>query len=398
MAKHAFLSASGAPAWMRCEAKPWREKGLPDETSEYAEEGIKAHELLEVSIKNNQPPYMFNGYPAEMQYEVQKVLDTLASFEAEELYSEQRLDISFITTEKGAEGTADVVIAKGDKLIVVDLKYGFKKVEAEENEQLLMYGAAALEKYDVLGEIKTVEMIISQPRLNNVSTWVLPASELRERLKPFRKQAIRILSAKGGDKNLHAIPGDKQCEHCKIKATCPENRGFLLATVTDDFVDLDKEDQFLSKVENATERLPTSDDKHLATCWTALDMIENWCKAVRAEVDKRALSGNFTDDRVKVVQGKRGNRKWRKEDLTARIFKDAAYEKNIKTPATLEKEFKGDTHKLGLIKRLTTQTEGKPTVVLATDKREALELKPDFEIITDDVEFTEALVGLTKES
>lgn len=75
MAKHAFLSASGAAAWMRCEAKVWRERGLPDETSPYAEEGTKAHALLELAIKANAPAATFRDYPADMLYEVQKTLD-----------------------------------------------------------------------------------------------------------------------------------------------------------------------------------------------------------------------------------------------------------------------------------------------------------------------------------
>jgi hypothetical protein len=320
------------------------------------------------------------------------------------IYAEQRLDISFITTEKGAEGTSDVVIVKDDRLIIVDLKYGMGvRVDAKDNEQLLIYGAAALEKYDLLGEIKTLEMVISQPRLDHVSKWELPASEVKERLEPIKKIAIRILSAKGGDKNLHATPGEKQCKFCRVKATCPEYRGLTLTTVTDDFVDLDKEDQFLSKVENATERLSASDDKHLATCWTALDLIENWCKAVRTEVDRRVLAGEFTDDRIKVVQGKRGNRAWVDETkayyvLGQHFDDDFILDQKLKSPTKIKDLiYKEGKEVWTEVEPLITQTEGRPIVVLATDKRPALDIEPMFEKIEDDVEFTEALVGLTKE-
>jgi hypothetical protein len=77
MSKHAFLSASGAPAWTRCEAKVWREKDLPEKTSEYAQEGILAHELLERLLPRElgdaELPHM--DFPPEMYDEIQKTLD-----------------------------------------------------------------------------------------------------------------------------------------------------------------------------------------------------------------------------------------------------------------------------------------------------------------------------------
>ena len=46
--KHALLSASSASRWLVCTAAPRFEEGLPESTSEYAEEGRLAHAIGEI--------------------------------------------------------------------------------------------------------------------------------------------------------------------------------------------------------------------------------------------------------------------------------------------------------------------------------------------------------------
>ena len=46
--KHALLSASSAARWLNCTAAPRFEEGLPESTSEYAEEGRLAHAIAEL--------------------------------------------------------------------------------------------------------------------------------------------------------------------------------------------------------------------------------------------------------------------------------------------------------------------------------------------------------------
>jgi hypothetical protein len=273
------------------------------------------------------------------------------------------------------------------------------QVEAEENEQLLIYGAAALEEFDLTGDIKTLRMVISQPRLDHVSEWVLPVDAVKARIRTLRVKARRILAAKGGGLDLRANPGEKQCQFCKVKGTCPEYRGFVLTTVTDDFVDLDKEQAFLKKVEDAKLRLSTSDDKHLATCLDAVGMIEDWCKAVREEVNNRFAVGNFSDPRYKLVQGRGGNRRWSDADAVysiAKLYSIKVYEESLISPAQLEKDYKG-TEFWKEVQGYITKTEGRPTVVPASDKRPALEVLPYFDPIKEE-EYGESLLGLTRDT
>jgi hypothetical protein len=449
---HAFLSPSGAPAWLRCHAKVWREKDLPDTSSESADEGTAAHFLRDECLTNGVDAAEHIGkqivveptgarwlkevdayatdspvfeVDATMAREVQKSIDVIRAMKGT-LYPEMILPIGFITGEEGATGTADAVIIDGSTLTIDDLKYGMGvAVDAEENEQLLIYGAAALEELDVLGEIDTLRMRISQPRINNDSEWTLDVDEVKRRVIEIRATADKIMA---GPEGLEAVPGEKQCRFCKVKGSCEEYRNFVLGTVADDFVDLTKGDMVVTAIEAekvlasvygvkpkavdymvaehafvihkpnikpqlelAEERITNSDDSHLATCMDALDMVESWCKAVRAEVERRLLTGNFTDARYKLVEGKKGNRSWANPVEAEAAMKamrlkvDEMYDMKIISPTTAESVLAAKSpRKWKKLQEQITQTQGKPSVAPASDKRAALDVKVEFEPVTED--------------
>ena len=72
------------------------------------------------------------------------------------LFVEQQLDISWITGEEDAVGTADAIVVRDGELIVIDLKTGHNNVDAKENDQLMGYAAAALRAYQ-LGQLVALE-------------------------------------------------------------------------------------------------------------------------------------------------------------------------------------------------------------------------------------------------
>ena len=49
--KHAKLSASGSKKWLNCPLSVKLESKIPNESSTYAEEGTKAHELSELKLR-----------------------------------------------------------------------------------------------------------------------------------------------------------------------------------------------------------------------------------------------------------------------------------------------------------------------------------------------------------
>ena len=436
---HAFLSPSGAPAWVRCLAKPWREQGTPDSSSSFADEGTAAHFLLERCLLLGMAADAYLGdtivvtsdgadwdhdaaqgpprFPVdtEMAREVQKVLDVLRQLAGDEhIHPEQKLPIDHITGEEGATGTTDAVILKGTTLIVGDLKYGKGvQVFAEGNEQLLIYGAAALRAVDLLYEVQTIELHILQPRLNHFDSWVLTRAELEGHLAEVRAAANMIRGKLGPARP--ATPGDKQCRFCKAKATCPELRDQVMSSVAGEFVDLTKGEVQVTVVqaekiiaqafgvtpkavdvgddgnfvvmkpnvrpqlEAAAERVTDLVDQHLATCLDAADLVESWAKAVRAEVERRLLAGEFTDGRYKLVEGKKGARCWRDEAEAEAALKamrlkvDQMYDLKVISPTSAEKLLAADNpRKWAKLQPLIGQSGGKPSVAPASDKRPAL--------------------------
>jgi len=441
---HAFLSPSGAAAWMRCNAKPYRERDFPETTNDSADEGTAAHYLLEQCLEQNVNADHFTGlrirvengvtefhtsgaYPVgpDMTREIQKVLD-LARSDADgaTIYAEQQLAIEQFTGEEGATGTCDMVIVKGKTLWCRDLKFGRGvQVFAEGNEQLLLYGGAALDEFDVMGETERLVLCIDQPRLNHFDKWELSVSEARELLAAVRATAERILLAE----DLAATPGDKQCRFCKASATCAERTAFTTELIVGEFVDLDKgaievsigqaekllaqsfgvkpaaidfetyeEDdglrslnhKFIVKkpsirpaLEAATERLATAEDERLATLMDAADMIEGFAKAVRAEVERRLLAGKFTDARYKLVEGRQGARSWTSEEEAEAALKamrlkvDQMYDFKLISPTTAEKVLKeANPRKWNKLQPLIGRSDGKPSVAPASDKRPALNM------------------------
>lgn len=439
---HAFLSPSGATAWMRCNAKPYRERDFPESTNDSADEGTAAHFLLEqcldqgvdaahfhgtrIKVENGVTEFHMGGkWPVgpDMTREVQKVLD-LARSDADgaTIYPEQVLPISQFTGEDGATGTCDMVIVKGNTLWARDLKFGRGvQVFAEGNEQLLIYAGAALDEFDVMGEIENLVLCIDQPRLNHFDKWELTVAEARHRLEIIRETANMILC--GPPDELTAVPGEKQCRFCKASATCKERTEHTLELIVGEFVDLDKgfvkvempqaekllaqsfgvkpaaitfegfvehfqDPHFTVKkpsirpsLEAATEAVATADDEHLATLMDAADMIEGFAKAVRAEVERRLLAGSFTDARYKLVEGRQGARSWIDEEQAEaalkamRLKSDEMYDRKVISPTSAEKLLgEANKRKWAKLQPLITRSDGKPSVAPASDKRPALSM------------------------
>lgn len=464
---HAFLSPSGAPAWSRCLAKPWRERAFSNTSSDASNEGTAAHFLMEQCLLGNHAASHFSGsiidvsegdtrfftggawkVGDEMVREVQKALDYIRGVSGDTpIMAEKTLPIAFITGEyfshdewgtfvpvvggfrsvtsgqviasdaaSPASGTMDALAITGTTADVFDLKYGRGvQVFAKENEQGLMYAAAALEEFDLMGEVETIRIHIVQPRLNHFDVWEISRSELYARVTVLRALSSMILRAPNGD-GLKAIPGDKQCKFCAAKAECPEYRDFVLEAVTEGFVDLDKgavqvsidqaekllanafgvkpaavdfgDGAFVVKkpnirpaLEAAELKLPDASDERLATLMDAADMIEGFSKAVRAETERRLLSGKFTDPRYKLVEGRQGNRAWSNVETAEAALKamrlkvDQMYDFTVISPTKAEQLLStANPRKWAKLQDLITRADGKPSVAPASDKRPALSI------------------------
>ena len=383
---HAVYSPSGYERWGRCPGSINLTKDLPRKSTAYSLEGTLAHEVAQRCLTDGLLADSQVGLEyiieerafvvsTEMAEHVQTYLDLIATFHGSKLV-EQKLPISHITGEEDAHGTADCVILADDELMIIDLKYGMGvRVDAERNSQLMIYALAGMEAYSWAGDFSKVRLVICQPRLDHISEWVV---EDVEALSAF---ALEVRSAVEATQQPEPeiVPGEKQCRFCPAASNCTALAEHVYATIADDFVDLNDP---LPTLRNAMER--TMDNHQLAQAMSSLDLISQWIKTVRNRVMEEFKNGREVPG-FKVVQGRRGNRKWADETAVWQVFQEAGantedyVEVSLISPTNAAKAFKGTDLWQLLAESHVIQPEGKPSIAPTSDKRPSISITDDFE-------------------
>lgn len=330
--QHSELSPSNTERWWNCPGSVALCKGLPQRESEYAKEGICAHEVLERCLKSlgtdqGLSPYDLVGMELE-EYEV-----------TEEMAEAVMIAVDFVRTElqKGGKlyverkitvvegkifGTLDIAIIKDfESIQVIDYKHGKGVlVRADDNKQLLTYliGAAKI------AEFETAELIIIQPRVmseDKISRWTVPA----DYLPTFEAELLRHIELTE-EKEALLNPGE-WCKFCKAKATCPALRGELKTA--------------LAPVANRELVFPdvkTLSVDVIANILDYRDRIEDWMDAVAMHALGILESGNIVPGFE--LAKKRATRRWKDEAEVLKHFADlgeAMYKVKPLSPAQLEK-------------------------------------------------------------
>jgi hypothetical protein len=388
MTAHALLGASKAHRWMACPGSVALEVDLPDTSSPHAEEGTRAHEFAALCLTGDPAP---SGISVEQDMiDNVKVYVDYVSREAvgHQLLIEQRVDYSDVIGVLNSFGTSDAVILAGDTIKIIDLKYGMGvRVDATENEQLMLYALGALETFGMIGEFTKAKLVIVQPRLDHISEWTVSVEDLAlfgERAARRAAEAIKLID-RTIDPDRDLRPGEKQCRFCKAKATCPALLTFVQDSVGADFDDLDADD-----IKGEVEEMGPN---RIGIALAAVPLIEDWCKAVRAKAESELLAGREVSG-YKLVQGRNGRRQWANEDEAEATLKrmklkvEQMYDLKLVSPTTAEK-----LHKSGEIgprqwpqlQSLIVQKPGPPSVAPISDKRPEYTPADDFQNLDEGV-------------
>lgn len=416
---HAKWSPSGASKWMECFASMAEELAyVRVGSSIFADEGTAAHRVLEWALSWS-PEHRAADFPHktitvettdeatgevlmtniievddDMREYVQTVVDDVMAAVAGgwSLYVEQRVGFSetikaypdFIKDFGEQFGTSDIILVSpdGTHCIVADLKYGKGvKVYATENHQMLCYAVGVLETFDgLLGDFEKFTLRVYQPRIEGGwrDEWECTRAKVAEHGQKMRIAAENNISAMrwiaAGKKIPDSFykPGEKTCMWCKAKAGCKKLEEKVQREVLDDFQDLDAtNEQRHEQIMVFGTQMPKAD--RLGQAFANLEMIEAWCKAVRAECERQVLGGmtviGVDGLALKLIEGRKGNRAYADKDAAAGLIVgaigDEAYERpEIISPAAAEKKLKRqhpDTWEA--LQAYISQAPGKPKVV-----------------------------------
>lgn len=370
---HAILSASASHRWLHCTPSVRLEQGFEAETSVFAEEGTAAHELSEhklrkfLKIKSRKPKSEFHCDEMEeytdiyVNFAIELITKVRKSCKDPIVLIEQRLDFSNYVPE--GFGTGDLVIVVDKTLYIVDLKYGKGvEVSAEENPQMMLYALGALNLFEALYDIETVNMTIVQPRLESISTYEIEVTELitwaEIELKPKAELAIN------GDGEF--VPGE-HCRFCRARVTCRAR--------SESFLDL-------ARFEFKMPDLLT--DSEVEDVLSLADQLSKWAADIYTYATEKSINEAKEWTGYKLVEG-RSNRKYSDEASVVEAVTNAGYKdiyKKTLLGITDMEKLLGKKNFETILGNLIEKPKGKITLVSERDKRKSIKLdntaKADF--------------------
>jgi len=368
--KHALLGASSAARWIACPPSARATEHLPGETSKYAEEGTRAHELCEKALRyklakweagipfdllsdwaqQSMPTEMFNAVCRYTSF----IHELWVGFPCRPgVFIEQEVDVS--QWVPGGFGTCDCLLIGDGILHIIDFKYGQGvPVNPEHNPQLMYYALGAYALFEGIEEVDTVRLSIVQPRMQEEpQTWELPLADLLTWAREVLQLAAEL--AWKGEGVYH--PGG-HCRFCKAYPSC---RAWQ------------KQYGPLAGFEPYPEPATLSDEE-LGEWLQKLEGLAAYAKdleeyAQQALLDGRSLPG------WKLVQG-RSTRKWTDQDAAFRQMEHDGIDEAMlytRTPISLTAAEKmiGKKKFAETMSAFITRAPGAPKLAAASDPRPA---------------------------
>jgi hypothetical protein len=374
--KHSTVGASSAYRWLACPGSVGLAAKLVEQghninrTSRAAAEGTAAHTVLSDCLDSGRDAHEMAGnvlavsdfefvVDDEMVEAVQECLDfvreKVTRYESEghtvHLYVEKGLSSVW---DEEVYGTADVIIhVVGERLVVIDFKYG-KGVTVEPTSiQNGYYGYLAVENYLGSDEsVKVVESWIAQPRIPHAGGTLRRHITSEAALSDWWFSVILpgIQATREEDASFSI---GEQCRFCPAKNNCPALKGEAFDVKTDidpSHLTGDELGQLLVKV----------------------DAVKRYLEGLQSEAYTRCLRGDDVAG-FKIVK-KMSKRVWKPDaemELEAfELFGKDAYKKpDMLTPPQLEKAVDGGKE---FVKKWAYKPENGLTLAPNSDKRSAV--------------------------
>jgi len=330
------------------------QKMPPQPSSKYADQGTLLHSAMDAILSSRADVLGMKYKDQILTNELydEKIAPALAALdELGDIEYATETRVGFGDLLPGVFGSTDLVGRIGNKAVVLDWKFGSGvPVPAEENEQLLFYAAAAMRteslKWAFEG-VTEIECIIVQPPFTKRWTTTV------ERVKQFELELVQAVKAAMQD-DAELSQGD-HCRWCAAKPICPQMTGAVDRALKQQIINLDV-DTLGQYLKNA-------------------DLLEEWIK------DLRALAFGLLEKNVQVpgykLVSKQARRKWANEEsakqalLSLGLKESVVVETSIMSPAQAEKALKKRFSELpeGLIKSESSGT----TLAPVEDDRPAVQ-------------------------
>ena len=300
----------------------------PKPSSKYADEGTLLHNIISEVLETNKAPIDFLGTKYNDVVFTKELLEDKL-FPALDLLDEvdPKKEMEYATETRvgfgdylpDVFGSTDLLGRIGTRAIVLDWKFGSGvAVEAEENQQLMFYAAAAMrtkESQWVFDGATEIECIIVQPP--EIKRWVTTP----ERIKQF-EQELKV-AVKIAQKPNAPLENGEHCRWCAAKPVCPKMTGAV--------------DRALALAVGDIDAMQISHYLKQA------DMLEQWVTDLRALAHTMLEAGAIVPEWKLVA--KRATRQWVDEDLAAKALAqdmshDEMYTKKLLSPAQAEKILK----------------------------------------------------------
>ena len=356
-----IVGGSTAKRVIACPASVKLVQQIPskDIPNEHADRGTLLHNVIADVLWFRESPEKYLGTKYNDQVLTEELIDeklnpALAAFKevgfdvnADNYMVETR--VGFGDFLPGVFGSTDILGRIGNRAIVLDWKFGDGVlVSAEENEQLLFYAAAAMRTEEskwIFEGATEIECIIVQPP--EIRRWVTTP----QRVALFEQELRRAVHESHSEAASMAM-GD-HCRWCAAKPICPKMTG-----------------QVERVLQTKLQALPID---QIAMQLEQADTIESYIKDLRA-LATQMLENGQTVPGFKLV-AKRGTRQWTSEDavdawVDANGLTKEAYESKLRSPAQMEKVLK--KYKKELPPELVVSISSGSTLAADSDSRPAV--------------------------